>query len=75
MVGGINVARAIGRFGGEATALWTRGGLFGEEVARLMDAEGVDHVPIDIGGETRLAFAALEEGSQRHFRFSDPAPK
>lgn len=73
--GGINVARAIGRVGGEATALWTRGGLFGEEVARLMDAEGVRHVPIDIAGETRLAFAALEEGSQRHFRFSAPGPE
>lgn len=73
--GGINVARAIGRLGGEATALWTRGGLFGDEVARLMDTEGVDHVPIDIGGETRLAFAVLEEGSQRQFRFSAPGPE
>lgn len=73
--GGINVARAIDRLGAEATALWTSGGLFGEEVARLMDAEDVDHVPVDIGGETRLAFAVLEEGSQRHFRFSAPGPE
>ena len=72
--GGINVARAVHQLGGEATAVWTAGGLFGEWVARLLDEEGVPNVPVDVDGDTRQSFAVIEQGSRRHFRFSTPGP-
>lgn len=72
--GGINVARAIGILGGRAAALWTMGGLFGTGIRQLLDAEGVEHLPIEIGGHNRQGFAVIEEDSGRHYRFSTPGP-
>jgi 6-phosphofructokinase 2 len=46
--GGINVARAICRLGGDAQALWSCGGSVGEVLARLLDLENVPHDPLCI---------------------------
>lgn len=73
--GGINVARAIGILGGQATALWTMGGLFGTGLWQLLGSEGIDHVPIHIDGENRQSFAVIEEDGGRHYRFSTPGPE
>ncbi|MEX0795556.1 MAG: 1-phosphofructokinase family hexose kinase [Acidimicrobiia bacterium] len=72
--GGINVARVIGILGGNATALWTNGGLFGIGLGQLLDSAGVDHIPIDISGHTRQSFAVIEDKTHRHYRFSTPGP-
>lgn len=73
--GGINVARVIGILGGRATALWTKGGLFGIGLGQLLDSAGVDHIPIDISGPTRQSFAVIEDNTHRHYRFSTPGPE
>ncbi|MEX2132501.1 MAG: hexose kinase [Acidimicrobiia bacterium] len=72
--GGINVARVIGILGGNATALWTNGGLFGIGLGQLLDSAGADHIPIDISGHTRQSFAVIEDNTHRHYRFSTPGP-
>ncbi len=73
--GGLNVARAITALGGEATAVWTKGGLFGSAIGPLLDDEGVAHVAVEIRGETRQSLAVIESGSGRHYRFSLPGPE
>ena len=51
--GGLNVARAIARLGGTALALWAKGGVTGQLVHELLDAEAVPHRPIPIDGHVR----------------------
>lgn len=73
--GGINVARAATELGAEATALWTKGGSFGQAIQELLDDEGVLHDAVEISANTRQSFTVIEsEGEQRHFRFSTPGP-
>jgi len=72
--GGVNVARAVRRLGGEATALWSRGGSTGQVVERLLAREGVPHRPIPIGGETRENFIVYEETSEQQYRLGMPGP-
>ncbi len=72
--GGLNVARAVQILGGAATAVWARGRVFGAIVGDALDAAGLDHVPVDVAGETRQCFAVIERDSDRHFRFSMPGP-
>jgi 6-phosphofructokinase 2 len=72
--GGINVARAIRRLGGEATALWSRGGPMGQLAGRLLENEGVPHQAIPIAGETRENFIVYEETSEQQYRFGMPGP-
>ena len=72
--GGLNVARAIARLGGAALALWAKGGVTGQLVHELLDAEAVPHRPIPIDGHVRESFAVLERASGRQFRFGTPGP-
>jgi fructose-1-phosphate kinase PfkB-like protein len=51
--GGINVARAMGKLGGEALALHAAGGPMGELLAELLDHEPLRHQRIRIAGSTR----------------------
>lgn len=73
--GGVNVARVIHTLGGEASALWTCGGLTGEAMRRLLDAQGVTHVPIAIAGDTRESFHVQEQGDGPLYRFVTPGPE
>lgn len=72
--GGINVARAIGKLGGTALAVYASGGLMGEELGRLLDREGVPRRPVPISDDTRENVFILETTSGRHFRFGMPGP-
>jgi len=72
--GGINVARVLHEFGVPNVAWWTRGGDVGERLAHLLDATGIDHRSIRIGGETREHLTVLERASNRQFRFNMPGP-
>lgn len=72
--GGINVARAIAEFGGSSVAVWLRGGMFGDALDQMLKQSGIDHTPVEIDGENRQSFAVVEQGSDRHFRFSTPGP-
>jgi 6-phosphofructokinase 2 len=73
--GGINVARAIHRLGGQAMALWSRGDATGEFLERLLDEEGVRQRAIPIHGRTRENFTVYEEASEQQYRFGMPGPE
>lgn len=73
--GGINVARAVQHLGGAATAVWTSGGANGRFLGELLDAEGVDHVPIPIEQMTRTNLIVYEESSTQQYRFGMPGPE
>lgn len=73
--GGINVARAIHRLGGQASAIWTRGGHLGHLVSGMLDREHIDHQPVDIEGLTREHLIVLEESSSQQYRFGMPGPQ
>lgn len=70
--GGINVARAITELGGEVTAYWTRGGVIGELLERLLEEERVEHHPIPIRGMTRENLIVFDRSSGEQFRFGMP---
>jgi 6-phosphofructokinase 2 len=72
--GGINVARAIRKLGGDALACFPVAGPAGELLQRLLDAEGVPQRPVPIAGWTRENVNVLEEVSGRQFRFCLPGP-
>jgi len=70
--GGINVARAIHRLGGEATALFPHGGSTGQLLCDLLAAEGVPIAAVAVAGVTREDFAVRETSTGREFRFVLP---
>lgn len=72
--GGINVARAIRKLGGDALACFPVAGPAGELLQRLLDAEGVRQMPVPVAGWTRENINVLEEVSGRQFRFCMPGP-
>lgn len=73
--GGLNVARAIQRLGGQATAFWSCGGPLGQFLAKLLDDEGVTHRPINISGMTRENLIVFENAGQTQYRFCMPGPQ
>ena len=72
--GGINVARAIHILGGTARALFTSGGLSGQRLESLVEAEGVEIQPVRIAGETRQSVHVTESSSGNQFRFVMEGP-
>lgn len=72
--GGINVARAIHKLGGRATAMFTAGGRNGEALSELIDREGIESLAIRVEGETRENFHVYDRGSDRQYRFILPGP-
>ena len=72
--GGINVARAIRRMGGDAQAFAPLGGGIGTHLAELLEAEGVPMVWFGIDGQTRHSLAVHESASGDQFRFVMPGP-
>ncbi|WP_455372167.1 1-phosphofructokinase family hexose kinase [Limibacillus halophilus] len=76
--GGINVARAVLRMGGQARALFPAGGSPGQRVRELLEAEGVDCLVVDSAAETRedLTVQELESGLQYRFLLpGEPLPE
>ncbi|MEX0704441.1 MAG: 1-phosphofructokinase family hexose kinase [Planctomycetales bacterium] len=72
--GGLNVARAIRTLGGDALALWTKGGHSGEMLHQLLDGEGVPHAPVRISGMTRENLIVFENLTGQQYRFGMPGP-
>ena len=72
--GGINVARAVRKLGGEASALFPAGGPAGRLLQDLLSREGVPKIPIPIESWTRENLNVLEEETGRQFRFVLPGP-
>jgi 6-phosphofructokinase 2 len=72
--GGINVARAIRKLGGDALACFPMAGPAGQLLTQLLDAEGVRQRPVPVAEWTRENLNVLEEVSGRQFRFCMPGP-
>jgi 6-phosphofructokinase 2 len=71
--GGINVARVVHRLGGDATVVWSRSDDFGAVLQRLIEQEGIRHMPVASGGGNALAVAVREESTGDEYRFTLPA--
>jgi 6-phosphofructokinase 2 len=72
--GGVNVARAIRKLGGNALALFPAGGPAGQLLRDLLIAEGVPQRAIPIAGWTRESLNVFESTTGRQFRFVFPGP-
>ena len=73
--GAINVARVLKRLDGDCRALYPAGGILGRLLDRLLDAEGVERVTVDIASETRESFTIVERSTGREYRFILPGPE
>lgn len=72
--GGINVARAIRRLGGDALALFPAGGPAGALLGQLVAGEGVRYRCLPIAGWTRQNVNVAEPATGHQFRFLMPGP-
>jgi 6-phosphofructokinase 2 len=72
--GGINVARVLHRLGSDCLALYAAGGVTGERLGQLLDAEQVPRHCLPIAGETRESFSVHEQSSGLDYRFVLPGP-
>lgn len=70
--GGINVARAIKRLDGHATAIYFAGGCTGNVFTKLLNKENIDIIPIKTSGATRENLVVKEIESNKQFRFGMP---
>lgn len=70
--GGINVARAIKKLGGEAIALFPSGGYTGKHFNHLLAQEGITSVIIETANETRENIIVVDESSNNQYRFGMP---
>ena len=73
--GGVNVARAIKRLGGEASAIYPVGGAMGALLRELLDGEGVASRTFAIAEQTREDFFVGETGTGQQYRFILPGPR
>ncbi|MBW3663647.1 MAG: 1-phosphofructokinase family hexose kinase [Actinobacteria bacterium] len=74
--GGINVARVVARLGLDVTAVFLAGGATGRQLRELLEDEtGIDALPVDIDGSTRLNVHVDEHESGDQYRFVMPGPE
>lgn len=70
--GGINIARAIKKLGGKATAIFPSGGYTGKYFNHLLEKENIDAVIIETENETRENIIVLDEAGNNQYRFGMP---
>lgn len=73
--GGVNVARAIKAFGGEAVAILTAGGHTGAELRDCLEALGLAVRTIPVAEATRENVTAVEGERGRQYRFTFPGAR
>ena len=73
--GGINVARAIKKLGGDAKAIYLAGGYTGTFLNELLKKEGVSIKPIPIHNHTRENLIVLDTSTNQQYRFGMPGPE
>jgi 6-phosphofructokinase 2 len=72
--GGLNVAKAIHRLGGEALAVYPAGGHSGSLLRALMDGEGLRSLVIPARGITRENMHVVDNTTNYQYRFTMPGP-
>ncbi len=70
--GGINVARAIKKLGGEASAAYPSGGYTGKFFTQLLEKENITSIIIDTVHETRENIIVVDESTNNQYRFGMP---
>lgn len=70
--GGINVARAIKKLGGNATAIFPSGGYTGKFFNHLMEKENIESIIIETANETRENIIVLDESANKQYRLGMP---
>lgn len=70
--GGINVARAIKKLGGDALAVFPSGGYTGKFFNHLLEKENIFSVIIESTNETRENIIVLDESTNDQYRFGMP---
>ena len=70
--GGINIARAIKKLGGEASAVYPSGGYTGKFFTHLLEKENITSVIIDTVHETRENIIVVDETTNNQYRFGMP---
>lgn len=73
--GGINVARAVKKLGGEATAIYFAGGYNGILLKRLLEEENVDSLIIETKKDTRENLIVVDKATNLQYRFGMPGPQ
>lgn len=72
--GGINVARAIRRLGGQAVALFPCGGANGLQLKKLLAEENVAYIAVAIDGDTRENLIVKDSATGLQYRLNMPGP-
>lgn len=72
--GGINVARAIKKLGGNATAIYPSGGHTGQFFNFLLQQEDIHCLVVNIKEHTRENLIALDKSTNQQYRFTMPGP-
>jgi 6-phosphofructokinase 2 len=70
--GGINIARAIKKLGGVATAIFPSGGYTGKYFNHLLEKEDINSVIIETANETRENIIVVDEAANNQYRFGMP---
>jgi len=70
--GGINVARAIKKLGGNATAVYAAGGFTGSILQALLTEEKIDSVIIKTDAATRENIIVVDKATNLQYRFITP---
>ncbi|MFC0775095.1 1-phosphofructokinase family hexose kinase [Terrimonas alba] len=70
--GGINVARAIKKLGGEATAIFPSGGYTGKFLNHLIEKENILSIIIETANETRENIIVVDQSTNNQYRFGMP---
>ena len=73
--GGINVARAIKKLGGEATAVYLAGGYSGIKFTQLLTEESIESIVTETQNNTRENLVVVEDSTNKQFRFGMPGLK
>lgn len=72
--GGINVARVVSMFGGDAEALFLAGGEMGALLERLLKEKGIRYRALPIAGQTRVSFTVRDLNTGHEYRFVPKGP-
>jgi 6-phosphofructokinase 2 len=70
--GGVNISRAIANLGGRSRALVAHGGTTGQELIRLIEAEGLTPESLGVDHPTRQSVSVGDQATGLQYRFMLP---
>jgi len=73
--GGINVARAASRLGGDVVAVYLAGGYTGDSLNKLLEKEMVERIVTHTSAATRENIVVFDVKSGLQYRFGMPGPR